>query len=82
MKKIGTWLVIFGAGSALLNSTGYEIKILSWIDAWGPTTGWVIRGGLVVVGVALWLAGHRAASTAEATAQPAPKKMAQGGTNY
>jgi hypothetical protein len=61
MKSIGLWLFIFGAGSFLLNMFNMEFKLLSWIDNWGPTVGLAIRIGLIVVGAALWLIGHKQA---------------------
>jgi len=56
--QLGGVLFLFGAGSAALYLVGMEFRILSWIDNWGPTVGWSIRGGMAVVGAALWLAGR------------------------
>jgi hypothetical protein len=28
---------------------------LKWIDNWGATMAWVIRGGIALLGLALWL---------------------------
>lgn len=67
MKSIGGWLFIFGAGSFLLHFFDMEFRLLSWIDNWGPTTGFAIRVGLIVVGAALWLIGR----TQEAASAPA-----------
>lgn len=52
-------MVLFGAGSFILNMLGREFSLLMWIDNWGPTIGMVIRIGLVVVGGALWFAGSK-----------------------
>ena len=57
MKKWGGYMFIFGIGSIILSFIGMQFIILAWIDLWGPTIGWIIRIGLVVVGAALWLAG-------------------------
>lgn len=57
MKSIGSFMAIAGLISIALYFFGYELKILMWIDNWGETVGWAIRGGLVVVGAALWLFG-------------------------
>ena len=60
MKKIGMYLIIAGIGSILLNQFGYEFKLLMWIDNWGETVGWSIRGGAIVVGAALFFLGKKA----------------------
>ncbi|MBE9516438.1 MAG: hypothetical protein IME93_05620 [Proteobacteria bacterium] len=55
MKDAGLYLFIAGVGSILLNQFGYEFKLLMWIDNWGEAVGWVIRGGAIVAGAALFL---------------------------
>ncbi len=57
MKNIGSILALAGIISIALYFFGYELKILGWIENWGETVAWVIRGGLVVVGGALWFLG-------------------------
>lgn len=59
MKKLGGTLFFFGVGSIVLNLIGMEFIILAWIDLWGPTVGWIIRGALAVVGGVLWLIGRK-----------------------
>lgn len=66
MKSLGGLLFIFGLGSFVLNFLGMEFTLLSWIDNWGPTTGFAIRVGLIVIGGALWLLGRK-----QEAAQPA-----------
>lgn len=53
LSSIGALLAIFGLGSAILSLFDYNLRILMWVDLWGTTMGWVIRIGLIVVGVAL-----------------------------
>jgi len=53
MRSIGSFLILLGAGSAVLYFIGYEFRYLMWIDNWGETVGWGIRGALVVVGGAM-----------------------------
>lgn len=50
MRGIGSALLFFGAGSIALYFLGYEFSVLSWIDNWGETVGWGIRGAMIVVG--------------------------------
>lgn len=50
---IGMFMMAAGVISALLSFVGYELRILMWIEMWGSGMAWVIRGGLVVGGIAL-----------------------------
>ena len=59
MKKLGGTLFFFGVGSMVLSFLNMEFIILAWIDLWGPTVGWIIRGVLTVVGAVLWLVGKK-----------------------
>ena len=59
MKNIGGLMVLLGAGWFVLGLFGYEFTLLMWVDNWGPTVGWVIRGVLIVVGAALWFMGDK-----------------------
>ena len=68
MKSIGMYLAIAGFGSLLLNLVGYEFSLLMWIDNWGITTGYAIRGAAIVAGVALFLIGTKQEQE-QATAQ-------------
>ncbi len=58
MKTIGGYMFFFGVGSSILHFLNMEFIILAWIDTWGPTVGWAIRGALGVVGAVLWLVGN------------------------
>ena len=53
MFNIGKLMALFGAVSIGLQFINYELKLLQWIDMWGPNIGWGIRIGLVVVGCVL-----------------------------
>ena len=68
MKNIGSTLLFFGVGTIVLNLMGYEFIILAWIDMWGETVGWAIRGAMIVAGGILFFLGWRAEQGA---AQPA-----------
>lgn len=57
MKKWGGTFFFFGVGSIVLSFLNMEFIVLAWIDHWGPTVGWTIRIGLIVVGGILWLVG-------------------------
>ncbi len=57
MSKIGSAIAILGVASIVLYFLDYNLKILMWIDNWGDTMGWIIRVGLVVIGLALMVFG-------------------------
>lgn len=55
MKNLGSFIAILGLASIALFFFDYELKILGWINNWGDNIAWAIRGGLVVIGAALFL---------------------------
>lgn len=57
MRNLGMLLLFLGAGSMVLHFMEREFRLLAWIDNWGETAAWGIRGGLIVVGLLLVLAG-------------------------
>ena len=59
MKQIGIYLMIAGIGSIVLNQFGYEFSLLMWIDNWGESVAWAIRGGAIVVGGVLFFLGMK-----------------------
>ena len=66
MKSIGSLLFIIGLASTIFYFLNRELVILGWINNWGETVAWVIRGGLMVIGGGLWLAGKPSEDTDEA----------------
>lgn len=69
MKSFGSLLMFFGIGSIVLNFVGYEFSLLMWIDNWGETVGWAIRGGMIAIGAGLYFftpSGAQQDETAEA----------------
>lgn len=54
MKSFGSMLMLLGAGSFVLNMIGYEFILIMWIDVWGETAGWAIRGAMIVGGAGLF----------------------------
>ena len=69
MSKIGGYIAIFGIASIILYFFNYELRILSWIGAWGETTAWIIRIGLVVLGAVLFFIGASGDSEEEVEVQ-------------
>lgn len=56
----GFVLAAMGIISALLSFFNYNIRLLSWIDVWGSTMGWILRIVFVIVGGALFFLFGRA----------------------
>jgi hypothetical protein len=53
MGSFGIYLILFGVGSAILSFFDYEFQLLMWVDAWGDGVAWLIRGALILIGMAL-----------------------------
>ncbi|MFC5046233.1 hypothetical protein ACFSTE_04315 [Aquimarina hainanensis] len=51
----GLLLAAMGIMSIVLSIFNYNIRVLSWVDLWGNTIGWVIRFLLILVGVVLFI---------------------------
>ena len=59
MKKIGSYMAIVGIAAIVMNFMNLVPRILMWIYAWGETTAWIIKIGLVVVGAVLYFMGNK-----------------------
>ena len=57
MKELGLSLLIIGLISLVLPLINPNVHyvFLTWIDKWGPTVAWGIRGGITLLGLVLWL---------------------------
>ncbi len=58
MKKIGSTMVIIGVLAVLLNFLNRVPTVIAWIYNWGETTAWVIKIGLIVLGVILYFLAY------------------------
>jgi hypothetical protein len=56
MKKIGGYLLLFGIGSFILYFLDMEFMLLMWVDMWGETIGFAIKGAIVVAGAVMFFA--------------------------
>lgn len=70
---MGGILFFFGVGSCVLYFLNMEFVIMAWIDLWGPTVGWIIRGAMTLVGAVLWVIGLKA----ETSEQPQASTVEQ-----
>ena len=57
MREIGLFLLLVGLVSLALPFINPNLHyiFLTWIDRWGPAVAWVIRGGITLAGLGLWL---------------------------
>lgn len=55
LQYVGGFLVSAGVFSIILYFIDYNLSILIWIDLWGETVGWIIRGGITLLGAVLWV---------------------------
>jgi hypothetical protein len=55
MKELGLGLLIIGLVSLLLPLLGMKFMFLNWIDQWGNTVSWAIRGGITALGLLLFM---------------------------
>ncbi|MCC2545774.1 hypothetical protein LJY25_04895 [Hymenobacter sp. BT175] len=55
MKELGFGLLLLGLISLALPFVGMQNMLLTWIEQWGPATAWLIRGGITLLGLLLWL---------------------------
>lgn len=74
MKNIGSTLLILGVGSIALNFFDYEFRPLMWVDMWGETIGWAIRGAVIVAGAGMFFIGGRADQATPSVAAQAPRQ--------
>lgn len=57
MRFFGGFLAAIGLLSAALYFLDMNFIFLNWINKWGPGVAWSIRGGLIVVGLLLYVLG-------------------------
>ncbi|TMM58886.1 hypothetical protein FEE95_05490 [Maribacter algarum] len=54
LQKSGGILALLGLGSILLSLFDYSFMVLAWIDFFGDTVAWIIRIGLIAIGLTLY----------------------------
>lgn len=59
MRTFGIYIIVIGLLSIVLHFLNMNFIFLNWIDQWGPEKGWIIRGGITLLGGLLWLIGRR-----------------------
>jgi len=72
MRSFAGFLILMGAGSMVLHLVHFDFILMSWVDSWGEPTGWVIRGVVLALGLALAACSGCAKSQGAPPAPPAP----------
>ena len=68
MRKIGSYLFIFGVAAVIFGFMNRVPRLLIWIYEWGETVAWAIKIGFIVAGAALYLLGNSNEEEAETEA--------------
>ncbi len=55
MRKLGFLVMVVGVALCILPILDYQFVSLAWIDNWGTTRGWFIRGGVIILGLLIVL---------------------------
>ncbi len=59
MRQFALLLLVLGIGSCVVHFMEMEMKLLRWINTWGEGPAWGIRGGLIGLGLLLFLVGGK-----------------------
>ena len=85
MRRFGGFLILMAVGSAVLPFLGLQFILMTWVDTWGPTVGWIIRAALLALGILLIAAGGTRTAPARGAGQPGqpvqPGQLPPPGTN-
>lgn len=58
MREIGIFLFLAGLVAIVMPfvaPTNFRFPLLDWMNNWGTTAGWAIRGGITLLGLVIWL---------------------------
>ncbi len=61
MRFWGGLIMAFGILSGVVSLMDMHFIFLKWIENWGSGIAWAIRGGMVVIGLIMYIAGKPAA---------------------
>jgi hypothetical protein len=57
MRFFGAFIMIVGLLSATVYFLDMNFMFLNWINNWGPGVAWTIRGGIILLGLIMYLVG-------------------------
>jgi hypothetical protein len=73
MRRFGGFLILMAVGSAILPFLGFQFILMSWVDTWGVTVGWIIRAVLLALGIIMVAAGGASGRAAPGQAPSPPR---------
>jgi hypothetical protein len=59
VSTAGAVIAIYVIVSSIFHIIGYNMRLLVWVDQWGPVAGWAIRMLLVVIGGVMYYIGRK-----------------------
>ncbi|WP_426489836.1 hypothetical protein [Hymenobacter sp. 102] len=65
MRELGIFLFFAGLIAILapyLLPSNFRFPLLDWMNNWGATVAWAIKGGITLLGLVLWLSARRQAA--------------------
>ena len=57
MRFLGAFIIVVGVLSAIVHVLGMNFMFLNWINHWGPGVAWGIRGGIILLGLIMYVGG-------------------------
>jgi len=54
LRIVGAWLIAWGVMSLMLSLIGLHLGILWFLDEFGPVVGYMLKLGLIVLGIIVW----------------------------
>jgi len=60
VSTAGAVIALYVIASSIFHLIGYNMRLLVWVDQWGPAAGWAIRVLLVVTGGVMYYIGRNA----------------------
>lgn len=57
MRFFGAFIAVVGLLSSAVHFLGMNFMFLNWINNWGSGVAWGIRGGIILLGLIMYIAG-------------------------
>jgi hypothetical protein len=55
LEKIGSGIMVLGLVSIFISFLGLKLRIMFWMDLWGPKIGWALMVGMFLLGGMIWI---------------------------
>ena len=59
VSTAGAVIALYVMVSSVFHIIGHNMRLLVWVDQWGPAVGWVIRVLLIVIGGVMYYIGRK-----------------------